>query len=218
MEKTAAQNASSAVLAGVGTAVLPGIGTALGAAAGNIVGKLFGAGGQGKTWDKKPQDVSQWATKYAPEAFIQWMKTNHPTSFGDLDAIKALQYTWADGGGPNAAFLFTNDPNFWIGGSKAKTNEFFTSLGIDLPASQAHNLARGGDGNRISATLDAIPSAGGPSKAVVDELQNIKDKAAAGKPLTPAEKAAMKDIGGKDLGSSIVPLLLLALVVYLIAR
>lgn len=188
---------------------------ALVAAAGGLVGKLFK--GEGKGWNGAGEGVHDWFTKYGHQAFLDWMKKNHPNDFGTLDGVKALAYTWADGG---EAFLDTNDPNYWIGNNRDKTNAFFASMGIDLPASQAHNKARGGDGNRISVKLDSVPLA--PSRVVVDELQRVQDKASAGVPLTPNEKHtnnALKSVTADDLGlGTLLPILLVVVLVYLVLR
>lgn len=202
--------AETALTAATGAAI-----PALIAAAGGLVGKLFG--GKGKGWNGAGPGVHEWFTKYGHQAFLDWMKAKHPDEFGSLDGVKALAYTWADGG---PAFLDTNDPNYWIGGSRDKTNAFFATMGIDLPASQAHNKARGGDGNRISTTLDAIPMP--PSTEVVDELQRVRDKAAAGKPLTAAEKNTndgLKKSLTDDLGlGKLLPLLLIVAIAFIVLK
>ena len=155
---------ASVALGAAGTAIAPGVGTAIGAQLGGLVGDLFGgkpSGAAGPEWPDVAPDLKAWAEPNAPQAFIEWLKANHPGSWSSLDKIKALRYVWAygnDGGDLNNSA----NPTFMLSGPPSKTAEVFATMGIDLAATQQAAQAAGWNVNNIPGELVVFTVPGGP--------------------------------------------------------
>jgi hypothetical protein len=215
--KTLSQQIGQTAGAAAGTAVAPIIGTAIGGAVGNMIGGIFGGGGTGRSWANAGPGVHDWFTKYGEEAFLQWMRTNHPDKFGDLDTVKGLRYVWTFTGPDNGLINNLDNPNYRL--PKEKEIALWRSMGVDIDASRAAQAAAGGNPNNVPANRVVRIS---PTPAAVDELSSINAKASRGEALTPAEQQALnalkKGAGGSfDLGS-LMPLLLIVLGVWIVSK
>lgn len=189
----------SGIGAAAGTAAAGPIGTAIGAAAGGAIAGLLGGGGS--SWSSAGPGVHQWFTDHGEEAFLAWMRKNHPGAFGNLETVKALRYTWTFTGPDNGGINNLRNPIYQL--SPAAELELWRTLGVDIGATVAAAQAAGANVNNIPASLVVK---GAPSPATVDELQRIKNKADSGQPLTPSERKALEALKrgageGVDLGS-----------------
>ena len=204
------------------------------AIAGEVIGRLFT---KRQNFANASTEIHNWFRNHASQAFLDWMKQNHPNEFGTLDQVKGLHY----------AFLL-NDPRFQhinfaasvphqIGNNWGATAKFFRDvLGVDLDASDAAlkqsdpnwtaNNPRAdvykGVWDGVHANIYHGPQIKrvAPSPIVSQVLQEAKNNVDNGT-ASPSEQRAIdligKNAGGFDLGT-VVAVIMLALLAWVIFR
>ena len=171
-----------------------------------VVGKIFGKGPS--VYDNAGPGVHAWFTAYAPQKFLDWVKTNAPGAFASIDQAKAIYAAWV--WDFNRSIVNPNDPNF----HGPLTSQAYAAMGIDYPATvAAMNLYGRGyteAGKKTPDNIKMLPGGGTPQIPLVG-VNAAKDIVAGGA-TTPNDAAVVKKLnsatdGGMDL-SKLLPLLL----------
>lgn len=214
-----------------GAAMAGPLGAAIGGALGNLIGGIFGGGG--KTFAQASTEIHNWFRSSAhSQAFLDWMKANHPRAFTDVDTIKKLQWIYLlqhdRNVNPQGAIVMVGTPRYFIGNTRQATEAFFRELGIDLAASDAKEKQRdpnwqaGSPSQWVNFIHPSSIVYTSPSPQAVQEVQRVVDKKDRGEPLTNSEREidrSMNKAAGFDLGlGSLVPLMVLALLLFFIFR
>lgn len=114
-------------------------------------------------WDDAGEGVHDWFTRYAPQAFLDWMKDQHSDKFGSVDAALALMPQWFRTRPYGIDYLIRPSDHYSVTPSRwwysaPLTQQAYAAMGIDYYAS----LAASPNGN-VSATF--VPLANGEISA-----------------------------------------------------
>jgi hypothetical protein len=219
--KSKGSQIGSAALGAAGTAIAPGLGTAIGSALGGLLGGAIGGGkGPARNLNDASPEIKKWFADTGAGAFASYLMQNKPEAFSmTIDEILPLFYAWLLSTRKSVAW-WTRDgnPRNPIAYRPGLTESAWAALGVDFDKSVLAYQSTPSDQRTFENVYVMLPGGGTPTLPTVglDALQNIKDKADRGAPLSQAERNAL-DAMNKSAGASLelgsLPVIIIILVV-----